>query len=353
VLSYAFLLFAEGPVEGAWLVRLQHADELTLTQWTNTQMLAQTPGLIYGTELGSKLPHRLKVFDPRENTWRALTNCPPIDPRHWDVEGDVVAFKHYQEEGYADTDISIRRLPDFSVVAEISVTNASHSQSGWDLKRSPDGTKLAVLAPLHEIRAPLRGSSYPIVGTTCALVAYDLPSGSVAGIAPRKALWGLCWLPDSRRVLFTSLRNEALLELTQLEKGWKKIYPGATPSFSNASTYVYDVATGSVEYFGEMKSPQLAAEAGQLVYPVEPDRLCTTHLASGQTNEIQVGRFGSRDLAVSPDGRYAVVYLLLTNPMAYLGYPTMADLNDPSKRHYVGGFSYRLDGTTDKGRPSQ
>ena len=345
VLSYIFLVVAERPVEAVWLQRLWAADRQTLEQWTNPRMLAQTTGLIYGTE---GFPHRLRVFDPRENRWHSVTNCPPIDPRYWDVEGDVVAFKHYQEEGYAYNDITVRRLPGFAAVAEITVANAINSQSGWELKISPDRRKLAVLVPRHEMSAPLRGASYRCFGMTCDLAVYEIASGRLVGVSPRKALGELCWLPDSRHVLFRSLRKQELHEVTMLENGWKKKYPDADRMFSDAPTYAYDIEAGSVDYFGAMQSTHLALDAGRLIYRADPDGACILDPATGQTNKVQIGSLGYRDIVISPDGRFAIVCLRLTNPMAYLGYPAIVDLSDPSRRYYLDAFDYRLDWTTDE-----
>ena len=349
VLSYTFLIVAERPVEAVWLDRLRAEDQRVLQQWADTAMLAGSTGVIYGTESGSGLPHRLRVFNPREQTWHSLTNCPPIDPRYWDAEGDLVAFKHYQEQGYTFADITVRRLPDFAVVTELSVTNAMNSQSGWDLQISPDRTKLAVLVPLHEISAPLGGTSYRCFGMTCDLVVYDISTGRLVGVSPRKAFAGLCWLPDSRRVLFTSLRNEALHEATRLEQGWKKKYPDADKLFSDAPTYAYDCRTGTVKYFGEIPSVQLAAQAQQLVYRCEPDSVCTLDPATSKTNRVPIGPLGYQDIGVSPDGRFAIVPLTLKSPLGYLGNPTIVDLQDPTRRYYIAGFDYRLDWTMETG----
>lgn len=347
VLSYTFLIVAERPVNAVWLDRLRTADQRILQQWANTGMLAESTGLIYGTESGPGLPHRLRFFNPREQKWHSLTNCPPIDPQYWDVEGDLAAFMLYQKQGY--TAITVRRLPEFAVVAEISVTNAINSRSGWDLQISPDRTKLAVLVPLHEISAPLRGADYQCFGMTCDLVVYEIGTGRLVGVSPRKAFRGLCWLPDSRRVLFTSLRNEALHDATMLDKGWRKKYPDADRLFSDAPNYAYDSGTGSVEYFGEMKSIHLAAEAAQLVHTCEPDSVCTLDPATSKTNRIQIGRLGYRDISVSPDGRFVIVHLTLKNFMNYFGYSTIVDLKEPARRYYLAGFDYRLDWTMEMG----
>ena len=348
VMSYAFLILAEGPVESVWLDRLRAADRRVLEQWVDTEMLSDAPGLIYGTESGPGLPHRLRYFDPREQAWHSMRDCPPIDPRYWDIEGDVVAFKHYQEEGYSYRDVTVRRLPSFDVLAEISVTNAVNSQSGWGLQVSPDRTKLAVLVPLHEISAPLRGSSYRCFGMTSELVVYDITTGTSVGTCPRKAFRGsLCWLPDSQGILFSSLRDEDLNDLTMLGKDWKRKYPDADKQFSDAPTYAYYLKSNSVEYFGEMTSVHLAAQAGRLAYATGTDTICLLDPTTGKTNTVHVGRLGYRGITISPDGRLAVAHCTLTHPLAYLGYPTIVDLADPERRHYIEGFDYRLDWTTD------
>jgi len=351
VLSYAFLIIAERPVESVWLDRLRAADYQILRGWTNTQMLAHATGRIYGTESGPNRPHRLRFFELREDKWHSMANCPPIDPRYWDIEGAIVAFKHYSETGYSDKNISIRRLPDFSLITEITITNATSGQSNWDLKISPDRMKLAVLVPLHELRAPLTDSSYRYFGTTCDLVVYDISTGVIVGISPRKALRGLCWSPDSRRILFNSLRDESLHNLMIFEKGWQKKYPEADKLFSDAPTYAYDIAARSVELFGEMDSVHLASESGQLVSKTGTNTISIINYASGQTNEVRIGRLGYQDITVSPDGTLAIVHLTLKNPMAYCGYPTIVDMRDPSRRHYIeGGFDYRLEWPAQKER---
>ena len=348
VLSYAFLILAERPVESIWLDRLRAADRGVLAQWVDTEMLSDASGLIYGTESGPGLPHRLRYFAPPEQRWHSMRECPPIDPRYWDVEDDVVAFKHYQEGKYSCRDITVCQLPSFDILAEITVTNAINSQSGWELKVSPDKTKIAVLLPLHEISAPLRGSSYLCFGMACELVVYDISTTSTpVGICPRKALRNLCWLPDSQSVFFSSLRDEELHALTMLGRDWKKEYPDADKQFSDAPTYVYNVKNGTVEYFGEMSSVQLVAQTGRLAYTMGRDTICLLNPKTGETNTVHVGRLGYRGITISPEGGLAVAYFTLAHPLAYLGYPAIVDLSDPERRHYIAGFDYRLDWTTD------
>ncbi len=347
ILSYAFLIMAERPVEAIWLDRLQAADKQVLEQWTNTQVLAEAQGLVYGTWSGPNLPHRLRVLDPRQGAWRVLRNCPPLHPGFWDVEGDILAIAHYQEAGYDPGAITVRRLPDFAVVSEICATNALNSQSGWRLQISPDKTKLAVLVPRHEMRAPLRDPSYRIFGMTCDLLVFDITNGQEIARCPRPALRGLCWTPDSRRVLFNSLRDESLHDVTMLGADWKKKYPDADKQFADAPTYAYDVAAGTVEYFGEMEALFLAPQSGGLVYKGAADTLRNLDVATGKTADVRIDPLSARpDLAMAPDGQFAIVHITLSNPMAYMGYPVIVDLRDPARRYRLpDGFDYRFDWT--------
>ncbi len=116
LLSYVFLIAAERPIETVWLERLRADDRQTLSQWVDLEMLASASGRIYGTESGGyhRAPsHRLRFFDLQDRKWHSMTNCLPIHPGFWDVEGNVFAHRHFNEDGYSHQDITVRRLPDF------------------------------------------------------------------------------------------------------------------------------------------------------------------------------------------------------------------------------------------------
>lgn len=348
VLSYTFLILAEEPVEFVWLDRLRLADQRVVAQWVDKDLLFNAPGVIYGTESGLGLSHRLRYFNLREQKWYPMRKCPPIYPHYWDIEGDIVAFKLYQEGQYSCQDITVCRLPDFEILAKISVTNAVNREYGWGLQISPDRTKLAVLIPLHWISAPLSGSSYRCFGTTCELVVYDIKTAQIVGVCPRKASRNVCWLPDSKGVLFTSMRNASLYDFTMLEKEWKKKYPDADKQYSDAPTYSFDIRTGSVNYFGEMKSVQLAAQAGKLAYVTASDTICLLDPTTSVTNSVHVGHLGFMGITISPDARRVIAPFFLSHPF-YWGYPAIADLTQPERRHTIDGFHDRLDWTTEIG----
>ncbi len=351
VVSYALIVVAEGPIEYTWLDRLYEDDRRVVETWNRPAMLAECAGVIYGTESppGSS-DHRLRYFSPRESTWHALTKCPPIDPLLWDVEGDLAALGYGQADGPpAFKRVVVLRLPGFEPVSELQITNTIKNLSRWELRISPNRTMLAVLVPLHAPSAPLPGSSIRYFGMIYELRVYDIVSGRLVAVSPRRAARGVCWSPDSRQVLFASLRRDDLHELTDLGKEWKRDHPDVDKLFSDIAMYAFDIESGAVAYFGEMDSAHVAPQAGAVVYKHGPDRVDVLDLHTGATNRVQVGALGIGDLAVSPDGRHAVVHLRLKHPLAYHGYPAIVDLADPSRRQFIDTFNYSLDWTTDEG----
>lgn len=94
VLSYAFLIVAERPVEAVWLHRLSAADQRTLGQWVDFGMLSDCTGQIYGTESEGHHrtpPHRLRYFDLPTNGDHPLTHADRIGVTHFEV-GEVLAL---------------------------------------------------------------------------------------------------------------------------------------------------------------------------------------------------------------------------------------------------------------------
>jgi hypothetical protein len=187
---------------------------------------------------------------------------------------------------------------------------------------------------------------------TCDLAVYEISKGRLIGLYPRKPLWGLCWITDSRGVLFTSLRNETLHDKPLLDRGWQTIFPDAQKVFSDAPTYRFDIETGAVTFFGEMTSLCLAAEAEKLAYPCEPDSVVTFDPVTGETNQVQIGQLSDRETNLSPDARFALVCLTLRTPTLGPRYPIIVSLTEPQRRYYLDGFYYRLDWTTEVEDPA-
>ena len=341
ILSYAALLSIEKPVQKVWLARLVAQDTRTLAAWKSPELLAAASGRIYGAFFEPDQSIRLSAFDFASDRWQLLTNSPPINPRYWDVSGRLVAFL---ERDPLTPSLKVASIPEFTFIREIELLPTEpHYGEGWEIKISPDQRKVAVLFPQYPIRAALSKSSYTILGITSLLVVYDIASGVLLGTCPRKAAYGLCWLPDARTVLFNALRNEQLHEPKQFGAGWSLEYTRAKPEaqYEDAPLYAFDVDRGTVKLFSELRLVHLAADTEQLFCTKGLDSLAVLDLRSLKTSTIAVGKLGSRSIEVSPDGRFVIVPFALRWPFAYEGYPAIIDLQDLSRRHALSlGLRY-------------
>ena len=200
--------------------------------------------------------------------------------------------------------------------------------------------KLALLIWQHEVRERLSGSSYQVLAETSLLAVFDTASGQLLRLSPRKAASGLCWLPDSKTVLFHSLRNERLHELPVAQEGWG--HPHAVskpnPDFQDQPVFAYDVTAGTAKLYGDMQALHLAEDARLLAWKSSEDTVSLYALDTGTITSIRVGPMFFSDIEVSPDGRFLLAPLRLSYSTLN---PTIMDLRDPSQKHYLG-WDYRF-----------
>lgn len=335
--SYAVLIPTEQWLRSAWFAQMRAQDAQVLREWSDTNVLAQASGRIYGTESGPGRPHRLRFFDLGDRRWHSMTNCPPLDPCYWDIEGNLLAFYNY-ENGRGL--VSLVSLPGFSPVREIPLpaTSYPYYTTQREVSLSPDGSRLAVLIPLHDIQAPNGDSSYTVFGTACRLVVFDTGSGKELGVCSRQAAGGLCWLPDSDAVLFNSLRDEKLFDVGAS----RQLTPreGAAlhldRALSDRPLYAFTIASGVVRAFGEMSRVHLASASRQLAWREGPDTIRILDLNHATTKTLKMETMGHSDFAISPDGRFLIVPFRLQQPLAYLGHPTILSIQEPGRRYYLG-----------------
>ncbi len=203
-----------------------HLDERELSKSVHPELLAGARGQIYATETRAGGWHRLRVLDTTTSNWISLTNCPSLDPNKWDVEGHTCAFVRWSSEGSDREAVVIASLPDFSILAEISLSGFVDPQYdrtfNWqgiaDLSLSPDAKKVAVLFHVTDAVAYKDRSSYFDLGSKCVLAVFDVNTGQQILRASRWASdGGLCWFPDSSAVLFTSFKDEGVYKTDKSE----------------------------------------------------------------------------------------------------------------------------------------
>jgi hypothetical protein len=85
-----------------------------------------------------------------------------------------------------------------------------------------------------------------------------------------------------------------------------------------------------------MNSPHLASQTQALAWRSGDDTVFLHDLGAGKEVSFSVGRLGHMDISISPDGRFVVAPLVLESPLGYYGNPTIVDLRNPSRKHYLG-----------------
>ena len=351
VASYVAVFVLEIGLLVGWLSYAGHLDKRELAEWSNPQLLLEATGVIYATEsTGAK--HGLRVFGPREGTWTSLTNCPSLDPIKWDVEGRTCAFVRTARE-WEDRNLLVVTLPGFVTVLEIPPdTFADSCFNNWqgvtDVAISPDQKRLAVLFRFTEAVAPKDNSGYYDLGGKCRLIVIDLESGQETARASRWASdHGLCWLPDSHRILFPSFDDEVLYRTTRPEVRGSTSYGigYARDGRFKRSLYSFDVNSGDIARFSDGYAPSVAGSTGQILVRHENGML----LLDGSGNvvsRVNVSRLGFREAVISPSGALLLVEMRRHAPFHGAGRLTIMSLNAPDIRHVLDDrFLYRADWT--------
>ena len=353
--SYAAVFIIEIGLFFGWLTYAGHLDQKELEQWENPALLAQASGQIYATEsTGSQ--YGLCVCTPPNPEWTTLTNCPSIEPDKWDVEGTTFAFVQWGNGDWEKQDLVISRLPDFHTLLTLPPSKFSEAQAelyNWqgvtDLSVSPDEKSVAILFRYCDAVAAKDKSSFFHLGSKCKLIVVDITSGQEIARANRWASdSGLCWLPDSRRVLFPSFDDESLYQTTKAEVQGSTSYGigYARDGRFQHGLYVFDVSTGISTRFADGYGPSLAVEAGTILVRDQSGFLLLDSSANVQAR-IVPAKASFCSAVVSPAGDM----ILAEIPKRELFYPSdrlvLFHKDKPDIRHILdNNFSYRVDWTT-------
>ncbi len=353
VASYVAVFVLEIGLLFGWIAYEGHLDKKDAKEWNNPGYLKQASGLIYAIEsVGSK--YRLRVFDPQNPHWVSLTNCPLLDPRIWDVEGDICAFIQGTTDEWKDRHLIVCRLPDFTTLLDLPPTQLAgivvdNWQGVTDVAVSPDRKKLAVLFRQADAVAQRDDSSFYDLGSKCKLIVIDLVSGQVLARASRWASDSrLCWLSDSRRVLFSSFDDESVYQTTTAEiRGSRSLGIGhARDRKFKQSTYLFDVETASAAHFSDGCNPSMAEATGAILMRDQSglmlvDSLGNT-LARVSTSAVAFGK-----VVLSPSGTMILAEVNRHQPFYAGAVLVILSNSRPDVRHIVDdSFCYRIDWTT-------
>ena len=354
ITSYATVIFLEMGLLIGWFSYAGYLDRRDTEAWNNPQLLQQASGLIYNS--GWAGPDCvLRVFDPHRGSWSSFANCPLMDRRGWDVEGDTFAFVEETTDGGNAANVSVVRLPDFQPILEItpsmfSKVNDNDGQRVIDLAISPDRTQLAVLMRTGETVAPKDTHSHYRLGDKCKLIVFSLVSGQETARASRWASdCKLCWFSDSRRILFSSFDDESLYGLKVNEKSSLVSYGigYAAKGRFKSSLYAFDLRTGRSNYFADGFNPSLATATGDIL--IQDEVSVVLRDASGKLlQRVDVESIGSGGAVVSPSGKLILAEIERRSSFSPYGRFVLLDRSKPQVRHIVGeNHGPRVDWTSE------
>ena len=347
VASYAAVFALEIGLFAVFLSRAGARDARDLAAWQNPHLLDTFSGTLYGTSAGPGL--HLRVFDPQAQTWTDLTNGPAIDPQKWDVESNLCAFIDWETHG-----LKIARLPDFSGLREFSAEpfeapprdSSNHLQGVVGLALSPDAKLLAILFRTGGAVAYRDESSYFHLGDAGRLIVLDAETGAEIARAPRRASGDLCWLSDSRSVLFSSFEDESLYDVPRSAVRGNHSYGAgyAKDDRFAARLYAFRLDTGEVAPFAQGHAPTLALRA-QTLFVQDGNDIRILDPAGRETGRVRLPALWGAPVA-SPDGGLVLAQIRRRYPFAPGGVTVLLDPASPDVRHALpADFFYRYDWT--------
>jgi hypothetical protein len=317
-------------------------DRYQISKWNDSQMLRASSGRIYASyfpKLG-KFDYRFSYFDTKIMGWRDIGHINDIDAFHWDIEGDILAYTVGHFGFFKDNHkfLRIYSLPGNTQIHEISLSEFVKLEAGTDanfyhVKISPDRKKLAVLLDVGWVQGYRDRAGFSVLGVKFKLFILDTHTGRIIATVPRWASGyeAPCWLPDSGSVLFRSYRDEILYEGDISDKGRGKVYNAddtKDPRFASG-LYKFDLAEGSVKWFGEGKYPRLDIANNSIIMLVN-EGVRILDIATGRETITRIqGLTAGHPVIPSPDGRFLLCFI---EGHAKEHYPVVVAPKDPNQR---------------------
>ncbi|WP_028582154.1 TolB-like translocation protein [Desulfogranum japonicum] len=351
IISYLFVFTSQFGLIFAYLVYAGFADNYSIKNWTDVSLLKEETGYIYTIErlpsTNSLAKHIVKKYDVANSSWETIDpgfQNDGNDLKRWDVQSNILAYIRWIGTQKSKTGVA----PYFSltVLDEGTLSTIIKMKGSFaDVRVSPDLSKLAVLeTTTQNIYVPKDNESHFRLGEACALNIYDLKSGALINTASRFSLnEGLAWTNDSKNIIFSSLRNETLMQI-QEDKSTTHFYgrSHAEPGQFPIDLFIFNLETSNVESLVEGFMPTVIPSSNELTFLRESGfykREIWKMDIEKRTPSLVIK--GSRDqYAISPSGKR---YLIQVPHKQILGdnyFLVVVDPND-NARKYIIDPSYR------------
>jgi len=179
------------------------------------------------------------------------------------------------------------------------------------------------------------------------LIVIDVASEQEVARASRWASEdSLCWLSDSRRILFPSFDDESLYKTTKAEVSGNTSYGwGRNPRFKQ-SLYLFDIKTGKITRFADGYGPSLARMSGHILVQ-DGTSLVLLDQSGKLITQVKSPRLGFCKPVVSPSGDMMLVDIRQHVTFHAAGRLILASIKQPEIRHVLDDqHYYKFDWTT-------
>jgi hypothetical protein len=343
LISYIFVFIFQLLLVLVSLAYADTADSHSLKSWNDTHLLDSESGYIYAVEFAhSNMYSRyvLKQYDIATRKWSIIDpkNERGIDPAVWDMRGNVLACIPRMED-WKNQKLTIRRGPDFTPAIQIQGIIK-------DVRIAPDLKKIAVLEFDSKAMASKDASLHNFIpGFACRLKIYDSKTGDLLCEAPDLAVdKGLCWTNDSNTVLFTSIREKALLSNQDSAAPGHGRKNAAAEQFP-LDIFAFDLPAKAVRTIVEGIDPKIVSSTEEISFLRDKGRnryeiwrfngkTGKANLVYGETNGIHISH------ALSPSGMRYLIQIPYKEPLGEHSFLTVIESSDPSRKLVLQPYSH-------------
>jgi len=335
-ISYLFVFIAQFGLIFAYLGYAGFADKQTIKKWNDASLLEGETGYIYTVKYAPSENFTKYVFnryDVENKKWEIvdLGFGKGVYPTVWDVKANLIACI-IETGDWKNRPITVIDATTISKIAQID-------GNFREVRISPDLTNLAVLEYVREINAPRDDESSFMLGSGCKLKIYDIKTGTLLYEAPRLALDdGLSWTSNTN-IIFSSLRDVALLQNTDVEthghtygRSYAKV--GQFP----VDLFVYDQISNSVRSLIEGQDPQFIPSKNEISF-FRVSGFYNRDLWQGNTEltnpRLVLSDIRGNEVAISPSGRKYLILVPHKQPLGSSYFLTLVDPNNSEKRFIV------------------
>ncbi|WP_028316483.1 hypothetical protein [Desulfatibacillum aliphaticivorans] len=325
---------------------LHNVDENTVAAVSKASLL---PGKIVRVD-DSEYKYPFMVYNASLDNWSEYGPCLQDElrffytfPRAWDLLDDFMVW--------AETKDNLIYMVPFAGEGHCRKMQIGPIASNvLDLEISPDKTKIACLLGVNKIHYVDEKNERFDLGVRCRLVVLDIASGRI--ISPDSLLAsdaGLCWLPDSKAIVYSAFKDTSLYDEDQGSKGEGSLRfvlddePGIKTIFGAPrfvkGVFKLDINTWESEYIVDGSWPMLNSSGNYILCRGMNENICVD-LETKATKPFGLSNLPGFPIMFSPDGRF----LMCMRPSSGIIHRSknifsvlVVDTNDSSKCYHVDG----------------